>query len=162
MNASTAELETARDAGAVAYRKGLYRVPGIDQTVLDLIGAVPVGEARTVEIMQAFCDGFDAESERIPEIIVMVMDGTEPVFDDGPETFTEDTLILACPVCDDLNHYLLVQRATRHATLEVDGDWLTSVPEGQSAPSWETEEILCRQCSSTVTLVETDETRILL
>jgi hypothetical protein len=57
--ATDAETRLATKAGRDAATAGESRAPGINATVLSLIGDAPVGEPRTTAIMLAFQSGYD-------------------------------------------------------------------------------------------------------
>ena len=55
------DLSKARRIGAAAsgYPRSV-RAPGVDASLLRLIGDVPVGQPRTIELMTAWMAGWDA------------------------------------------------------------------------------------------------------
>lgn len=66
LDATERELTAARRAGVAACRADAPRAPGLDLTVLELIGKDrPVGEPRTLQLMAAFDQGYAAEVDRI-------------------------------------------------------------------------------------------------
>lgn len=56
IHATAFELGQARSEGNRAYHACESNV--LNQTIFDLIGNVPVGQNRTLEIMEAFSQGF--------------------------------------------------------------------------------------------------------
>jgi hypothetical protein len=61
--ATTVELDTARHAGARAYLIGATMAPTMSAIIRDLVGNVPVGQPRTLEIFRAYSRGYARQAE---------------------------------------------------------------------------------------------------
>lgn len=57
-NATPAEVDRARAAGADAYAAGSPNAPGVDPTIREMLVDVPVGEPRTLTLFNAFSEAY--------------------------------------------------------------------------------------------------------
>jgi hypothetical protein len=63
MFATEDELARARAAGRAAYYADRPKAPGADATIRAMLVGLPVGTRKTIDVMQAFIDGYDEEIE---------------------------------------------------------------------------------------------------
>lgn len=69
-HATDAELRLAAAAGVAAFNADRPRAPGTDATVRDLIDAHNVGQPRTIQIMRAWVDAYEAECDAAADAIL--------------------------------------------------------------------------------------------
>jgi hypothetical protein len=54
-----ADIQKAKELGAIAFAKGIKRVPALDKALMNMLEGFQVGDSRTLPIMNAWTQGWD-------------------------------------------------------------------------------------------------------